>query len=61
MVAYKLKIDLPVLIKGAIYHFDMETGFVYRKEVSLTTPLRQGLAGYLWLLIGDKRYMKLIK
>ena len=60
---YKMTTDrLPFLSKGAVYEFDDETGNVYRPEVSEETPLRSGIAGYLWLLLTEdgarKKYLR---
>ena len=60
---YKMTTDrLPFLPKGAVYEFDDETGNVYRPEVSEETPLRSGIADYLWLLLTEdgarKKYLR---
>ena len=62
MRQYKLLLDLPFLKKGRIFEFDDDTGDVYAiiDDETVDTPLRSGLAGYLWLLLTEKRYMKLI-
>ncbi len=56
MRRFRLKVDLPYLPKGAIYDFDDETACVYRVVDKITNeiPLRNGLAGYLWLLLTDR-------
>ena len=56
MDEYTLIVDLPFLPKGAVYQFDKETGFVYRVVAAkpFEYPLRNGLAGYLWLLLTEK-------
>jgi len=60
MIVYKLMVDLPFLAKGNQYTFDDE-GYVYRVGVDgkpFEYPLRAGLAGYLWLLMTEKKYLK---
>lgn len=56
--------NLPFLFKG-IYHFDDETGQVWRehpeKPEELIGPLRQGLSGYLWLLTTSGKFMRRVK
>jgi len=57
MRRYKLKVELPYLIKGAIYAFEEESGQVFRCEDDgkpFQYPLRPGLSGYLWLLLTDR-------
>jgi len=59
---FKLLINLPFLKKGKEFVFDDETGYVYAildgKQSDI--PLRRGLAGYLWLLMTEKKYLKRI-
>lgn len=56
MDEYTLIVDLPFLPKGAVYHFDYDTGHVHRvvDGKPFEFPLRAGLAGYLWLLLTEK-------
>ena len=61
---FKLLKDVPFLPKGTEYIMYDSTGFVHwitgdGKESEY--PLRAGLAGYLWLLCTDKKYMELIE
>ena len=60
---YELKVDLPFLKKGTLFVFYDSTGLVYWIDNGKETeyPLRSGLAGYLWLLLTEKRYMQLIE
>lgn len=59
---YKLKVDIPFLKKGDVFAFDIELGNVYsvneKSQVVCEYPLRQGLAGYLWLLRTEKKYFR---
>lgn len=66
MRIFKLKVDLPFLPKGSIYHFHDESGNIYKemeKEKRLFEyPLRSALADYLWLLLTEgKRFLLQIK
>ncbi len=60
---YRLKIDLPFLKKGTDFMFYDATAEVYWIDNGKETEflLRQGLAGYLWLLRTERKYMKLIE
>lgn len=44
--------------KGMIYYFDFNESFIYMVENGKVAeyPLRQGLAGYLWLCLYEKGY-----
>ena len=59
---YRLLVDLPMLTKGTYFVFYEATGNInwLNKGVEPEYPLRQGLAGYLWLLRTEREYMKLI-
>ncbi len=63
MEIYTLLIDAPYLPKGRFFHFDIENGYVYWEDKNkvVETPLRTGLAGYLWLLKGSKHMRRLKK
>ncbi len=60
---FKLKIDVPFLKKGDEFWMHDRDGLVYwiDKGKVCEYPLRNGLAGYLWLLCTEKRYMKFIE
>ena len=62
---FKMKVDLPYLHKGMIYYTDYETGQIWGMEsdgTKMEYELRQGLAGYIWLLIADgRKYLREIK
>ncbi len=60
---FKLMIDVPFLNKGLIVVMHDRTGEVFWIDDGKKTeyPLRPGLAGYLWLLCTEKKYMKLIE
>lgn len=50
---FELLVDLPFLKKGRVYAFDDDTGNVFsviNGEVA-SYPLRNGLSGYLWMLL----------
>jgi hypothetical protein len=55
---YRLKYGIPLLPINSVIEFDEINGGVYHLEEGIIRdhPLRQGLAGYLWLLrkCGDK-------
>jgi len=60
---FKMMIDLPYLKKGKVYYTDYETAEIYGYESDgnvMTIPLRNGLSGYIWLLIAsnNKRLIK---
>jgi hypothetical protein len=59
---FKLMINLPFLRKGSLFDFEYQTAWVYGIEESgerMEYPLRDGLAGYLWLLKTEgSRYLK---
>lgn len=52
---FKCKIAIPEFehFKGSLLAFDDETGLIYGIEKGRVNqyPLRQGLSGYLWLLL----------
>ena len=55
------KKDLPYLKKGSVYYTNYETGQIWRvyEDGKIAEhELRQGLSGYIWLLIatGDKYF-----
>lgn len=60
---YKLLKNIPLLNKGHIFEFDIESGYVYGVEKDKVNehPLRSGLAGYLWLLRTEKGYFRKTK
>ena len=60
---YEMRVDLPFLTKGTLFVFYDSSGHVHWIDNGKETeyPLRTGLAGYLWLLITEKKYMKLIE
>ena len=61
---FKLMIDLPFLEKGtlfAMYDSSAEVHWIDHEAHESTYPLRPGLAGYLWLLCTEKKYMKFIR
>lgn len=63
MLRLRLKINLPMLPKDAIYEFDDETAMVWRIDDNgkrFEYPLRNGLSGYLNLLRmdGSKYFFK---
>lgn len=60
----QLLIDVPFLSKGSEYWLYDSTGQVYwidRKGKISDYPLRQGLAGYIWLLATDPKYVKILE
>lgn len=59
----KLLKDVPMLSKGTEFVFYDSTGHVHWIENGKETefPLRTGLAGYLWLLMTEPKYFKLIE
>ncbi len=65
MRRFKLLIDLPFLKKGTVYWFDEETGKIHwengGKDNFSDYPLREGLAGYLWMLRTETKYLKELK
>ena len=60
---YELRIDLPFLTKGTLFVFYDSSANVHWIDNGKETeyPLRSGLAGYLWLLLTEKKYMKLLE
>lgn len=60
---FKLMVDLPFLSKGTTFVFYDSNALVHWIDEGLETeyPLRPGLAGYLWLLLTERKYMKLIE
>lgn len=60
---FKLLVDLPFLKKGAIFIMYDSTDNIHwidnGKETEI--PLRVGIAGYLWLLATERKYMKLLE
>lgn len=59
---FKLMVDLPFLKKGNKYLFDYETAQVWRvgpDSKPFDMELRPALANYLWLLMTEKRYMRI--
>ena len=60
---YKLTVDIPMLNKETLFVFYDGSGHVYWIDDGRETdiPLRDGLAGYLWLLRTENKYMKLIE
>lgn len=50
---FRLERAVPLFKKGQVYVFDMDTAQVFWVDAAgniIDTPLRPGLAGYLWLL-----------
>ena len=62
-VFYRLMIDLTFIKKGTIFVFYNDTAFVHWIDRGKETqyPLRTGLAGYLWLLRTEGKYMRKVK
>ncbi len=62
LIQYRLIKNVPLLRKS-IYFFDTETGHVFGsyKGKQYEYPLRQGLAGYLWLLRTERGYFRKVK
>jgi hypothetical protein len=60
---FKLLIDVPFLKKNRLFYFDDDTGNVYAEleKQRAQYPLRPALAGYLYLLATEKKYMKFIE
>lgn len=57
-----LKKELPFLAKGTRFAFHDSTGHIHwilESGLESEFPLRSGLAGYLYLLSTEKKYMKL--
>lgn len=53
--------DVPLFKRGQIYVFEMETAAVYWMDAAgnvVDTPLRPGLAGYLWLLLSEPGFFE---
>lgn len=57
---FELLVDLPFLKQRRVFAFDDDTGNVFAilDGVESSYPLRNGLAGYLWLLLTCDEYMK---
>lgn len=58
---YEMLIELPFLRKGQRFWCDEQTGIIYGDEDGnpMTIPLREGLRGYIWLLMTrDCRFIK---
>jgi hypothetical protein len=57
---FKLLKDLPFLAKGTEFVFYDSTGHVHWIDNGEETeyPLRTGLAGYLWLLLTEKKFFR---
>ena len=56
--------DVPFFKRGQIYVFEMETAAVYWMDAAgniVDTPLRPGLAGYLWLLLTEPGFFEPVK
>lgn len=56
MKKYKLLIDIPLFAKNSIYLFDFENDYIYfvgNTGIISEFPLRESLAGYLWLLLSE--------
>ena len=60
---FKLLKELPFLKKGTEFIMYDSTGLIHWLDDGKLSeyPLRAGLAGYLWLLSTDGRYMKLME
>jgi len=61
---YELRVNLPFLTKGTLFVFyDASANVHWIEDNGKETeyPLRPGLSGYLWLLLTEKKYMKLIE
>jgi hypothetical protein len=59
---FELLIDLPFLRKNRRFYLHDDTGDVYAELEGQRAqyPLRTGLAGYLYLLATEAKYMKFI-
>ena len=59
----KLLKNVPMLSKGTLFVFYDSTAHVHWIDNGKETeyPLRTGLAGYLWLLMTEPGYFKLIE
>lgn len=62
-VKLKLIKEVPMFYKDSVFYFDFDEAMVYGVEDDKVneTPLRQGLAGYLWLLRYEPGYFRKIK
>lgn len=60
---FKLLVDPPFLEKGSVFLMQDSSADIYWFDNGKISeyPLRPGLAGYLWLLCTERKYMKLIK
>ncbi len=56
--------NVPLLKKGRLFLFEIDTGMVWGmkdKNTTFSYPLREELAGYLWLLRTEKGYLRRVK
>ena len=62
-ITLKLIKDVPLFYKGSVFFFEFDSSAVYRVENGMVnvTPLRGGLAGYLWLLRYESGYFRKVK
>jgi hypothetical protein len=60
---FELLINVPFLKKNRRFYFDDSTGDVYAEceKQRAQYPLRPALAGYLYLLATEKKYMKFVE
>lgn len=60
MRTFELLVELPFLPKGRLFWFDDDTGNVFAVLDGKIAeyPLRNALAGYLWLLLTEPGYLK---
>ena len=61
---FELKISVPFLKKGSKFLANDMTGEIYWYETPdkvAEYPLRSSLSGYLWLLMTEKKFVKIIK
>lgn len=58
----RLKIDVPFLVEGGVYELRDETGEVFRidKGGEAIGPLRNALAGYLWLIVTEPQMIEVL-
>lgn len=59
---YELRVNLPFLVKGTVFVLYDSTASVHWIDNGIETeyPLRPGLAGYIWLLATENKYMKFL-
>ena len=59
----RLKIDLPFLKKGSQFWLEDSTGLIYPILDGKISEyfLRPGLAGYIWMLMTEKKYVKILE